>query len=330
MKIAIFDTKRYDQRFLTEAAGAGDELQFFESRLTEATVELASGFVGVCVFVHDELTRPVLERLSAGGTRLVALRCAGFNNVDLKAAEEFGLMVVRVPAYSPFSVAEHTVGMMLVLNRRLHRSHYRVREGNFSLDGLLGFDMHGKTVGIVGTGKIGCIVAKILQGFGCELLAYDVRENPECMAHGARYVEFNDLLSSSDIITLHCPLVPTTRHLIDRSAIRLLKPGVMLINTSRGELVETTSVIEGLKNGQIGYLGLDVYEEEEEIFFRDLSAEVLQDDVFARLLTFPNVLVTAHQAFFTREALTEIARTTFESVHAWENGEPIVHRVSVN
>jgi D-lactate dehydrogenase len=268
----------------------------------------------VCAFVNDELGLPVLEALAAGGTRLVALRCAGFNNVDLEAAERLGVTVVRVPAYSPYAVAEHTLALILALNRRLHRAYNRVREGNFNLDGLLGFDLRGKVAGVIGTGRIGEAMIRILHGIGCEILAHDPYPSETCESLGARYVPLETLFAQSDIITLHCPLTPDSYHLIDDAAIATMKPGVMIVNTSRGEIVNTRAVIEGLKSGRVGHLGLDVYEEEGDLFFRDLSNRVLADDVFARLLTFPNVIITGHQAFFTNEAMDNIAHTTLQNV----------------
>ena len=323
MRIAVFSTKPYDRRFLEAAnRSAGHELVFFEPRLLPETVPLANRFPTVCAFVNDRLDRSVLEALAAGGTRLVALRSAGFNNVDLEAAADLGMTVVRVPAYSPYAVAEHSVGLMLALNRKLPRASARVREGNFALDGLLGFDMHGKTAGIVGTGKIGAVVASILNGFGCRLLAYDPYPSDACRALGVEYVPLGELLGAADIVTLHLPLTPDSHHMIDAAAIDGMKRGAMLINTSRGALLDTVAVIDGLKSGRIGALGLDVYEEEADLFFEDLSNSVLQDDVFARLLTFPNVLITGHQAFFTEEALTAIAETTLANITAFERGEP--------
>jgi D-lactate dehydrogenase len=258
--------------------------------------------------------------------RMIALRCAGFNNVDLPAAEGLGIQVARVPAYSPYSVAEHTIGLILALNRKLHRAYNRVRDGNFSIDGLLGFDLHGRTAGVIGTGKIGAIVARLLHAFGCEMLLHDVRETPELQDVG-RYVSTEELLEHSDIISLHCPLVPTTHHLIDDDAVNRMKRGAMLINTSRGALVDTQALVRGLKSGHVGYVGLDVYEEEADLFFEDLSDRVIQDDVFTRLLTFPNVLVTSHQAFFTRNALEEIARVTMENIAQFGRGEPLTNAV---
>ncbi len=274
----------------------------------------------MCAFVNDQLDAAVLTDLAAGGTRMIALRSAGFNHVDLVKARELGLTVSRVPVYSPYAVAEHTVALILTLNRKIHRAYARVREGNFSLDGLLGFDLHGRTVGVVGTGKIGTIVARILSGFGCRLVAYDTAPNEECRAMGVDYVALPELWPRCDIITLHTPLTEQTRHMVDAAAIARMNPGVMIVNTGRGALVDTSALIAGLKAGHIGYLGLDVYQEEEGLFFQDLSSHVIRDDVFSRLLTFPNVVVTAHQAFFTREALRAISETTLENVTAFEEG----------
>jgi D-lactate dehydrogenase len=330
MNVAVFSTKPYDRHFLTQANEQhGHALHFFEPRLTPETSALAAGFAVVCVFVNDQLSASVLRDLAQGGTRLLALRSAGFNHVDLAAAADLGLTVMRVPAYSPYAVAEHAVGLILTLNRNIHRSFNRVREGNFALDGLLGFDLHGTTIGIIGTGKIGTVFARIMRGFGCRLLAFDPYPNQECSALGVEYVSFDALCRQSDIISLHCPLTPETYHLIDAAALAQVKPGVMLINTSRGALIDTGAVIEALKSAQIGYLGLDVYEEEEDLFFEDLSGKVIQDDIFARLLTFPNVLVTGHQAFFTRNALRSIAETTIGNVTAFEQGLPLDNEVTV-
>jgi D-lactate dehydrogenase len=329
VRVAVFSTKPYDQRFLAAAnQAAGHQMVYFEPRLLQETSPLADGFPAVCAFVNDRLDRQVLGTLAAGGTSLIALRSAGFNHVDLPTADELGMTVVRVPAYSPHAVAEHTIGLMLALNRKLPRAAARVREGNFALDGLLGFDMYGKTAGIVGTGKIGTVVATILAGFGCRLLGYDPYPNHACRALGMEYVELEQLLGESDIVTLHLPLTPESYHMIDAAAIARMKRATMLINTSRGALLDTVSVIEGLKSGQIGSLGLDVYEEEADLFFEDLSNTVLQDDVFARLLTFPNALITGHQAFFTEEALQAIAETTVANISAFERGEPCENAVT--
>lgn len=321
MKVAVFSTKAYDRQFLEAASSLKKhDLVFFEPRLCQDTAILAAGFPAVCVFVHDFVDAPTLEQLAARGTRLIALRCAGFNNVDLKAAAKLGITVVRVPAYSPYGVAEHAVGLILSLNRKIHRAYNRVRDGNFSLEGLLGFNLNGRTVGIIGTGKIGLILGKIMRGFGCELLAYDVYHNDELEALGGKYVELPELFAKADIISLHCPLIPETHHLINAEAIAQMKSGVMLINTSRGALINTEAVIQGLKTGKIGSLAIDVYEQESELFFEDLSDEIIQDDVFQRLTTFPNVLITGHQAFFTEEALRNIAETTLDNISDIEAG----------
>jgi D-lactate dehydrogenase len=319
MRIAFFSTHQFDRQFFDEANVAGlHDVHYLESRLTVATTVLAHGHPVVCAFVNDNLDAAVLEELVAGGTRMVALRSAGFNHVDLAAARSLGLTVARVPAYSPHAVAEHTIALILALDRRIHRSYSRVRDGNFSLDGLLGFDLAGRTAGVLGTGRIGAIVARILVAFGCKVLAYDVAPSDECRALGVRYVPLEELWNASDIITLHAPLTPETRHIVDARTLARMKPGVMIINTSRGALIDTQAVIDSLKNGRIGHLGLDVYEEEETLFFQDLSSHVIRDDVFARLLTFPNVLVTAHQGFFTIEALRAIAETTLDNITAFE------------
>jgi D-lactate dehydrogenase len=314
-QIAVFSTRPYDAAYLTEANKShGHHLLFLEARLDKDTTALADGKPVVSIFVNDVASRAVLEDLAAGGTRLLALRSAGFNHVDLAAAGELGITVVRVPEYSPHAVAEFTVGMILTLGRKYHRAQNRVREGNFSLEGLMGFDLHTQTVGIIGTGKIGHVLATILRGFGCEVVAHDPYPNEETRSLGVTYVDLDGLLTRSDIITLQCPLTPDTHHLINQETLKLVKPGVVLINTSRGALIDTEAVIEALKDGRIGHLGLDVYEEESELFFEDHSGDIIQDDIFSRLLTFPNVLVTGHQAFFTHEAMTQIASTTLASV----------------
>jgi len=323
MRILLFSSQTYDQDSFTRVPAApGLELHFQAARLCEDTAALAVGHEVVCAFINDDLGAPVLERLAAGGTRLIALRSAGYNHVDLATAKRLGLAVVRVPAYSPHAVAEHAVALILALNRRLHRAYNRTREGDFSLHGLTGFDLHGKTVGVVGTGQIGATFARIMAGFGCQLLAYDPYPNPELLALGARYLELPELLRQAQIISLHCPLTEQTRHLINAQSLADLQPGAMLINTGRGALVDTPALIEALKNGQLGYLGLDVYEEEAQLFFEDRSDLPLQDDVLARLLTFPNVIVTAHQAFLTKEALAAIAETTLDNITRWAAGNP--------
>lgn len=326
MRVAVFSTKRYDRQYLSVAnEGRGHELVFHEARLDEGTAPLAAGCEAASLFVNDDGSRAVLEALTAGGTRVLALRSAGYNHVDVAAARSLGMEVHRVPAYSPHAVAEFTVGMILALDRKYHRAHNRVREGNFSLEGLMGFDLKDRTVGIVGTGAIGRVVAHILSGFGCRLLAHDPAPHDGVPAE---YVPLRTLLESSDIITLHCPLTPETHHLIDETALRLVKRGVMLVNTSRGALIDTAAVIEALKEGRVGHLGIDVYEEEGDLFFEDLSDSVIQDDVFTRLLTFPNVLVTGHQAFFTHDALTQIAETTLGNVDAAAAGRPSGNEVT--
>jgi D-lactate dehydrogenase len=321
VRVAVFSTHTFDRQFFDEASLTRQhQLHYLEARLTLATSALAQDFPVVCAFVNDQLDATVLATLWSGGTRMIALRSAGFNHVDVTYARELGFAVSRVPAYSPHAVAEHTVALMLSLNRKIHRAYARVRKGNFALDGLLGFDLFDRTVGVVGTGKIGAVVARILVGFGCRVLAYDIAPSRECRAMGVEYVLLDDIWTRSDIITLHAPLTPETRHMVDAQAIARMRPGVMIINTGRGALVDTPAVIDGLKSGHIGYLGLDVYEEEEHLFFQDLSSHVIQDDVFARLLTFPNVVVTAHQAFFTREALRAISETTLDNISAFEQG----------
>ncbi len=315
MRTAVFSTKPYDKDFLTQANQSGaHKFEFLDVHLTELTAPLVKGFDSVCVFVNDTVDAGVIRLLAAHGVKAIALRCAGFNNVDLQAAHDAGIQVVHVPEYSPEAVAEHTVGLMLALNRKIHRAYNRVREGNFNLDGLMGFDMHGRRAGVVGTGRIGRAVVRILKGFGCEILAFDAGCPVEHRAPDARYVELKDIWRESDIITLHCPLTPETHHMVNIDTLAEMKDGVMLINTSRGALVDAPAVIMGLKSGKVGHLGIDVYEQEGDLFFEDLSGRVIQDDVFQRLITFPNVIVTGHQAFFTREALLKIARTTVENL----------------
>jgi len=328
MKVAVFSAKPYDREYLDAANERfGHELTYYEPKLTRETSSLASGRDAVCLFVNDSADAGTIESLASQSIRAIALRCAGFNNVDIRAAHEHGVIVVRVPEYSPHAVAEHTAGLMLCLNRRIHRAYARVREHNFSLEGLTGFDMHGKTVGVIGTGRIGQAVARILLGFGCRVLAHDPAPDEACRSMGVEYVDFDRLLSESDIITLHCPLTPKTHHLINEAALARMKRGAKLINTSRGAVIDTRAVIGALKTGRLGYLGVDVYEEEGDFFFRDLSDRVIQDDTLARLLTFPNVLVTGHQAFFTREALRSIAETTLENLAMIERGESCPNEV---
>lgn len=321
MKIAFFSSKPYDETAFREVAGGSHALTFFEERLSAKTAMLAAGYDVVCLFVNDAADAEAIRILASGGTRMLALRSAGYNHVDLAAARAHGVAVARVPAYSPHAVAEHAIALILALNRRIHRAFNRVREGNFSLDGLMGFDLHGRTAGVVGTGKIGAIVARILHGFGCRVLCFDVAHHPDCAALDLEYAALDRLFRESDIVTLHCPLNAQTRYMINADSIASMKKGVMIINTSRGALIDTRAAIQGLKSGRIGYLGLDVYEEEGELFFDDLSNRVIQDDVFMRLLTFPNVIVTGHQAFFTREAIHNIAATTLANIDAFAAGK---------
>ncbi|MBN1172555.1 MAG: 2-hydroxyacid dehydrogenase, partial [Micromonosporaceae bacterium] len=326
MRTAVFSTKPYDEQYLRAAnEGQGHDLVFLEARLTSDTATLATGCEAVCAFVNDDLSAEVLDRLSDCGVRLVALRSAGFNHVDLAVAEKRGMTVARVPGYSPHAVAEHCVGLILALNRKIHRSYNRVRESNFALSGLLGFDVHGKTVGVVGTGKVGAAFVQIMIGFGCEVLAFDPYPSEACRALGVEYVSLDALCERSDIIALHCPLTEATHHLIDERRLAQMRDGVMLINTSRGALIDTLAVIDALRAGRVGYLGLDVYEEEAGLFFEDLSNMMPRDEVFARLLMFPNVLITGHQGFFTAEAVNAIAETTIANLTAFERGEGILH-----
>ena len=319
MKTAVFSTKSYDKEFLDKANNNKHELVYLESPLNQTTVQLAEGYEAVCVFVNDALTKEVIERLIKMGIKLIVLRCAGFNNVDIETACNKNIKVLRVPAYSPTTVAEHAVALILTLNRKTHKAYNRVREGNFSIERLVGFELSGKTVGVIGTGRIGTAFATIMKGFGCHVIATDKYPNKALQDNGVSYCSLNELFEKSDIISLHCPLTPETNQIINKNSISLMKKGVMLINTSRGKLVDTDAIIKGLKDGQIGYLGIDVYEQEENLFFKDLSEMVILDDKISRLMTFPNVLVTAHQAFFTDVALTQIAQTTIQNLSDFEN-----------
>ena len=330
MRVAMFSAKPYDRRSFEERnAPHGHEITYLEPRLSAQTASLAHGFPAVCLFVNDEADAPVIARLAQGGVRLIALRCAGFNNVDLAAAERHGITVARVPAYSPHAVAEFTVGLMLSLVRNIHRAYQRTRDNNFALDGLLGFDLHGKTVGVVGTGKIGAIVARILlTGFGCRVLAADPYPDDALVALGVRYGEPRAVIAASDLVTLHCPLTPETYHLLDAAKFARMRRGAMVVNTSRGALLDAEAAIEALKSGQLGGLAIDVYEQEADLFFEDLSNEIIQDDTLQRLMMFPNVLVTGHQAFFTREALANIADTTLGNITAFARGEALENAVT--
>ncbi|MBU6196063.1 MAG: 2-hydroxyacid dehydrogenase [Cyanobacteria bacterium REEB446] len=322
MKIAFFSTQKYDKDFfLKENDRFNFDLVFFEVHLKQETLELAKGYEAICVFVNDKIDQAMLKELQRNGTKLIALRCAGFNNINIKAAQEIGITVMRVPAYSPYAVAEHTLALILTLNRKIHKAYNRVRESNFSLDGLLGFDLYGKKAGIIGTGKIGKLVAKILSGFGCEVLLYD--PFPDDHLEYGKYYDLKTLLNDSDIISIHCPLNDKTKHLINKESITLMKDGVMIINTSRGAIINTKDAIQGLKSCKIGYLGLDVYEEEEKFFFENHSETIIQDDVLMRLISFPNVIVTAHQAFFTQNAMRNIAVTTLKNIKDFEENKEL-------
>lgn len=322
MKVAVFDTHKFEKEYLLEANGEKNELKLLDTYLAVDTVELADGYDAISIFTEDDASEKVLDKLKKLGVKFIVLRSAGYNNVDIAHAKKLGIRVARVPEYSPYAVAEFTVAVMLSLNRKLTRTHYRIMEMNYSLDGLVGFDMHGKTVGIVGTGKIGRVVAKILHGFGCRLLAYDVVEDPELIEqYGLIYTGLDTLCHQSDIITLHAPLTAQTHHMINERRIVRMKNGVMLINASRGALVNTKDVIDGLKSKHIGYFGMDVYEEEKGLFFEDHSEDILEDDQIARLMAFNNVFISSHQAFLTDTALKNIAKTTIENLDCLEKGE---------
>jgi len=322
MRVAFFNTKKYDRQYFDQCNKKFNfDITYFKPLLELETAKLAFGFDAICVFVHDDVSRQVLELLKEHGIKLIVLRCAGFNNVDIKSAQSLGVGVARVPAYSPQGVAEHALGLMLTLNRKIYKAYHRVREGNFSLEGLVGFELGSKTIGVVGGGKIGSVMIKILIGMGCKVLVFDPIKNEAITALGAQYVSFEELLNQSDVITLHAPLTKENYHLIDTDSIKRMKKGVMLINTSRGALIDTRAIITGLKSGRIGYLGLDVYEEEEHLFFEDYSEQIIQDDVFARLMTFPNVVITSHQAFLTDQALLTIAETTLQNVQDFQEGK---------
>ncbi len=326
MKIAFFSAKKYDRDYFDRFT-TSQELLYFDAPLTQSTAKLAIGCKAICVFVHDKIDAGVISELKNIGVALIALRCAGFNNVDIMTAKASGIAVVRVPAYSPYAVAEHAVALILTLNRKTHKAYNRVREGNFSLERLTGFDLHGKTIAVIGTGKIGQVFCKIMLGFGCRVLAFDIIANRKLEADGVEYLPLIDLLQQADIISLHCPLTELTQHIINDQTIGMMKEGVMLINTSRGALIETAAVLNGLKSRRIGYLGLDVYEQEETLFFNDLSENIIDDDDIMRLLSFPNVLITAHQGFFTEEALNEIAKITFLNFKQFEEGLVLTNKV---
>ncbi|MES2520050.1 MAG: 2-hydroxyacid dehydrogenase [Bacteroidota bacterium] len=331
MKVAVFSTKSYEREYLDKFnLEAKHELHYFEASLNADTTDLAKGFEAVCVFVSDKIDEATIKKLSTNGVKLVDLRSAGFNNVDIGAAVEQHIKVLRVPAYSPQAVAEHTVALILTLNRKTHKAYNRVREGNFSVENLMGFNLYEKTIGVIGTGKIGAAFCHIMQGFGCNVIAYDIIESDILKQQGIEYKTLDDVLHESDVISLHCPLTPETHHLINSIAFDKMKDGVMLINTSRGGLIKTSHAIQALKNGKLGYLGIDVYEQEESLFFKDLSESIIQDDLFERLLAFHNVLITPHQGFFTKEALDQIAITTIKNFTDFEQGLPLENEVKLN
>jgi len=331
MNTAVFSSKSYDRTFLDAAArDAGHQLQHFENRLRAETAPLAAGKDAVVPFVNDVLDRPCLERLVEGGTRFIAMRCAGFNNLDLDALTGLGLRAARVPAYSPYAVAEHTFALLMALERKTHKAYNRVREGNFLIEGLMGRDLHGLTAGVIGTGLIGRCFISILRGLGCRILAHDVRRNEETERLGARHVDMDELVRQSDILSLHCPLVPETYHLLHDDVFDQMKPGVVVLNTSRGALIDAGAAVRALKSGRLGGLGLDVYEEEESLFFRDHSGDIIHDDLFVRLISFPNVLITSHQAYFTSNAMKTIASTTMENLTCFERGEPCPHDIRLS
>ena len=321
MRVAVFSTMSYDKDYLNRFNEGVNELVFFEAPLNINTANLTQGFTAVCVFVNDKLDEATINAIAGNGVKLIVLRCAGFNNVTLDTAKKNNISVMRVPAYSPYAVAEHAVALMLTLARKTHKAYNRVRESNFSLERLNGFNIHGKTIGVIGTGRIGVAFCRIMLGFGARVIAYDVVESPELINAGVTYTTLDEITAQSDIISLHCPLTPETKYLINKDSISKMKTGVMLINTSRGGLINTKDVLVGLKQGKIGYLGIDVYEQEEKLFFFDLSESIVEDDLIARLISFPNVLITAHQGFFTNEALEQIASTTIGNILAFENGK---------
>lgn len=320
MKIACFSTKSYDKEYLSKAIVAPHSIVFFEESLNPNTVGLLTGFDGICVFVNDKLDNNLLQQIASAGIKAIFLRCAGFNNVAISTATSLGIKVYRVPAYSPYAVAEHAVALVLTLNRKTHKAYNRVKEYNFSIERLHGFDVHGKTVGVIGTGTIGLVFAKIMLGFGCKVIAFDPTESDDAKQLGIQYVALEDVLKQADILSLHCPLNQHTRHMISTKEFSIMKHGAMLINTSRGALIDTKEAIEALKTGALGYLGIDVYEEEEKLFFHNFSESIISDDILMRLMTFPNVLITSHQAFFTHEALTQIAETTYQNMLDFTHG----------
>lgn len=328
MKIAVFSTKPYDQEYFERYKNTHHfEFTFFETPLNQDTANLTSGFNAVCVFVNDKVDSKTVNILSENGIKLIALRCAGYNNVDIASTKRKNIKVVRVPAYSPEAVAEHAVALILTLNRKTHKAYNRVREGNFSLNKLIGFNLQGKTVGVIGTGKIGATFCRIIKGFGCKIIAFDKYESEELMNLGVAYKSLDEVFKHADIISLHCPLNPETKHIINEESIALMKNGIMIINTSRGALINTADIVKGLSDKKIGYLGIDVYEQEENLFFKDLSEIIIQDDLILRLISFPNVLITSHQAYFTKEAMEEITLTTLNNIEDFEKGIPLKNEI---
>lgn len=328
MKVAVFSTKSYDQEYFEKHKKDHPfDLFYFETHLNKDTASLTKGFEVVCVFVNDKIDEDTIKILAQNGTKLIALRCAGYNNVDIETAQRNNIKVVRVPAYSPEAVAEHSLALILTLNRKTHKAYNRIREGNFSLNNLIGFNLHNKTIGIIGTGQIGATFCKIMNGFGCKIIAFDISESEELKQLGVEYQPLEEVFKKADIISLHCPLNPHTKHIINKDSIALMKEGVMIINTSRGALINTADVIDGLTDRKIGFLGIDVYEQEENLFFKDLSEVVIQDDFLLRLNSFPNVLITSHQAYFTKEAMDEITLTTLNNISAFEQGQALENEV---
>lgn len=328
MRIAVFSTQEYDREFFDKFnKDYNHDFTYFETALNPSTTVLTKGYDAVCVFVNDKVCKQTIELLSENGIKLVVLRCAGFNNVDIESAKNNNIKVMRVPAYSPEAIAEHTVALILTLARKTHKAYNRVREGNFSLNKLMGFNLHGKTVGVIGTGNIGTAFCKIMLGFGCKVIVYDIKENTELTQLGIEFSTLDQVLTQSNIISFHCPLTPETHQLLNKASIAKLKTGAMVINTSRGALLNTSDVIDGLKTGQIGYLGVDVYEEEENLFFKDLSESIIQDDVFERLASFHNVLITPHQGFFTQEAFEQITKITLQNITDFQEGKPLKNEV---
>ncbi|GAB3000962.1 2-hydroxyacid dehydrogenase [Cyclobacterium sediminis] len=328
MKIAVFSTKPYDQEYFEKYSSNNEyTFAFFETALNKTTANLSAGFDIICAFVNDKVDKDTIEVLAKNGIRLIAMRCAGFNNVDIQSAKEHQIKVVRVPAYSPEAVAEHSVALIMTLNRKTHKAYNRVREGNFSLKNLIGFNLHGKVVGVIGTGQIGIAFCKIMKGFGCRLLAYDIAKAEALVEMGVEYLPMEEVFQQADIISLHCPLNQSTKHMVNKASLEQMKAGVMIINTSRGALINTADAIEGLTQKKIGYLGIDVYEQEENLFFEDLSESIIEDDDILRLNSFPNVLITSHQAYFTKEAMDQITVITLNNIHAFENNEPLANEI---